>query len=168
MEHRLAIRTHDDEVRIDRLAIRQFAADIAHHQIRNCDRLPLHLELDRALVLIGQPTRQQRLDATLVILPPLTLEVRPSVAFARPGGVAGDRTLVPFEPKPAQTLEDNIHRLLRIPRRVRVLDPQHERAARMPGIEPVEQRRAGTSDVEVAGGTRGKSDANFHGGCFGN
>ena len=166
VEHRLAIRTHDDEVRIDRLAVRQFAADIAHHQIGDRDRLPLHLELDRALVLVGQPTGQERFDAKLVVLAPLTLEVRSTVAFARPGGVAGDWSLVPFKPQPAQPLENHIDRLLRVARGVRVFNPQDERAARMPRIQPVEQRRTGTSNVKVAGRTRGKTDANFHSGCF--
>ena len=42
---------------------------------------------------------------------------------------------------------------------VGVLDPQDEGAAGVPGEQPVEQRRAGAADVEVAGGGGGEADA---------
>ena len=46
---------------------------------------------------------------------------------------------------------------------VGVLDAQDEGAAGLPGVEPVEQRRAGAADVEVAGGRGGEADANRSG-----
>ena len=45
-------------------------------------------------------------------------------------------------------------------RAVGVLDPQDEDAAVVAGEGPVEERGPGAADVKVAGGARGKADAN--------
>ena len=67
--------------------------------------------------------------------------------------------LVPVEPEPAQPVEDAGDHLPRGPLGVGVLDAQDERAAVAPGVEPVEERRAGAADMQVARGRRGKADA---------
>jgi hypothetical protein len=107
--------------------------------------------------------REQRLHAALIIFPALALEVGAAVAFARPGGVAGDRAFVPCQAQPAQAVEDDLDGFLGIARGIGVLDAQHERAAGVPGVEPVEQRRARAADVQVARGTGGEANADFHG-----
>jgi len=128
----------------------------------NRDRLALHFEFDRAFVFVGEAARQQRFDAALVIFLPLTLEIGAEIAFARAGGVAGERAFVPVEPEPAQAVEDDVHGLLRIARGVGILDAEDERAAGVAGIKPVEQRGARATDVQVAGRRGGKANARFH------
>ena len=68
------------------LAVGQLAPHVADDQVRDDDRLAVHLEFDRAFVFVGQPVRQQALDPPLVILLALTLEIGPAVALARAGG----------------------------------------------------------------------------------
>ena len=52
-----------------------------------------------------------------------------------------------------------VDHLLRRALDVGVLDAQHEHAAVTPREQPVEERRAGAADVEVAGGRRREADA---------
>src|SRR5581483_6155422 len=49
------------------------------------------------------------------------------------------RPLVPVDAQPSQRLDHPVHRLLGDPARVRVLDPEDERAAVVPGEGPAEQ-----------------------------
>ena len=123
----------------------------------------VHFELDRAFVFVSQAMRQQRLDAALVIFLPLALKIGAAIAFARAGGVAGERAFVPIQPEPAQAVEDDVHGLLRVARGVGVLDAQDERAAGVAGIKPVEQGRARAADVQIAGRRWSKANARFHG-----
>ena len=70
------------------------------------------------------------------------------------------RPLVPVEPEPPHRVDDLADVLLGGARAVRVLDPQDEDAAMVAGEGPVEERGPGAADVKVAGGARGKADAN--------
>ncbi len=70
------------------------------------------------------------------------------------------RPLVPVEPEPPHRLDDLVDVLLGGARAVGVLDPQDEDAAMVAGEGPVEERGPGAADVKVAGGARGKADAN--------
>ena len=162
MKHRLAVGPHDDEIRIQFLAVGQFARHVADDQIGNDHRLARHFEFHRALMVVSQALLLQFLHAPSVSLRALRLKVRPMISFARPFHVAGRRPFVPFETKPAQAVEDHFHRLPRIARGVGVLDAENERAAGVAGVEPVEQRGARAADVQKTGRTRGKSDANVH------
>ena len=126
------------------------------------DRLARHLELDRAVALVGQAVREQRFDTALVILLALALEVWAAVAFAGPGGVGADRAFVPVQAQPAQAIEDDVHGGLGVAGGIGVLDAQDECAARMPGVKPVKQRGAGSADVQEARGTGRKTNACFH------
>jgi hypothetical protein len=45
---------------------------------------------------------------------------------------------------------------------VGILDPEHEDALGLLGEEPIEQRRTGPADVEVAGGRGSEADAGRH------
>jgi hypothetical protein len=82
----------------------------------------------------------------------LRLEVRPVVS-------AFLGTLVPVEAKPPHPLQDALHHVPRRTFDVGVFDAQDEHAAHAARVQPVEQGRAGTADVEVSGGRRGKADA---------
>src|ERR1035437_7044956 len=163
MKHWLAVRAQNDEIGINFLAVGQFADNIADDEVVNRDWLALHFEFYRAFVFVGEAARKQCFDATLVIFLPLTLEIRTAVAFARAGGVAGERAFVPVKAEPAQAVEDDIHGLLRVARGVGILDAEDERAAGVAGVKPVEERRARAADMQVAGGRRGETDTRFHG-----
>ena len=158
----LAVRTQDDKVGIQFLAVGERTHNVANDEVVDGDGFALHLELDGAFVFVGEAVRKQGFDATLVVGPALALKIRSAIAFAGAGGIAGERAFIPVEAEPAQAVEDDIYGFLGIARGVGVLDAQDERAAGMPGVKPVEQRGARTADVEVAGGRGGKSDAWFH------
>ena len=74
--------------------------------------------------------------------------------------------LIPVEPQPAQTLHDARDHLPRRSLGVGVFDAQDEGAAMAAGVEPVEQRRAGAADVEIAGRRRRETDARTMGGFY--
>ena len=76
-----------------------------------------------------------------------------------PCSAADIRALVPVEPEPPQVLEDARLRLLRRSLGVGVLDAQDERAVLAVREQPVEERRAGVADVQLAGRTRGESNS---------
>ena len=144
--------------------IGQFAPHVAHNHVRNHNRLAGHFEFDGAFLFVGQTPRQEGFNPPLVILLALTLKVRPKPASARACGITAHRSLVPIEPEPAQSIEDDLDRLLGIARHVGILDAQDESAAGVPGIQPVEQRRARPADVQEPRRTGSKTNTNFHGG----
>ena len=79
----------------------------------------------------------------------LGLEVGAAVADGRALGVRSGGTFVPVEPEPAHALEDDVDGGLGVAGGVGVFDTQDECTPVVAGEEPVEQRRAGASDVEV-------------------
>src|SRR5690606_5614051 len=74
-----------------------------------------------------------------------------------------DRAFVVVQAQPVHGLEDGVDRRLGAALAVGVLDPQHEPAAAMAGLQPAVQRGAGATDVQVAGGTGGEAGAAGHG-----
>ncbi len=125
---------------------------------REMDRLPVEAErptarLDRSalgvefgggeVVLVGQPLRQQRFGVGTVPGAILALKERP---------------LVPGDAEPAHAVKNHLRVRVGAALLVGVLDPQHEGAAGPLGEEPVEERRPGPADVEVAGGGGGEAD----------
>ena len=96
--------------------------------------------------------RDQPVDRRAVAVEALRLEVR----RVRPADVG---PFVPVEAQPAQAVDDAGHHVPRRALGVRVFDAQHERAAVPPGVQPVEQRRPGAADVQVAGRRRGEPDS---------
>src|SRR5207253_9126030 len=72
------------------------------------------------------------------------------------------RPFAPVEPQPAQVVEHHRFRLARGARLIRVLDADQERAAVMLREQPVEDRRARTADVQMAGGRWGEADPDRH------
>ena len=92
---------------------------------------------------IGAARGEQPLDLLTVQVQPLALAVR---------------ALVPVQPEPAQSLDDRRLRLAARPRTVRVLDPQHERAAAAAREGEVDQRLVRGADVGVASRRRRHAD----------
>ena len=74
-----------------------------------------------------------------------------------------DHVTVPVEAKPFETVDDRRDCLGRRPPPIGVLQTQQEPAAVMAGKEPVEQRGAGATDMEEAGGRGGKAGDDGHG-----
>src|SRR5690606_3228688 len=67
--------------------------------------------------------------------------------------------LVPVDTEPREAVEDYPRVCVGAALAVGVLDAQQERSARFPREQPVEQRRARTTDVEVPGGAGSEADA---------
>jgi hypothetical protein len=70
-----------------------------------------------------------------------------------------ERALVPVQAEPPQRVEDLLDGLGRRALPVGVLDAQQVAAAVVAGLQPVEERRPGAADVEVAGGRGSEADA---------
>ena len=87
---------------------------------------------------------------------------------AVPAALAAERlrrvgALVPVQTDPVQRLDHRAHGVLGGPRRVGVLDAEHERAVVGAGMQPVVQRRPGAADVQHARGRRTEADAGGRG-----
>ncbi len=67
--------------------------------------------------------------------------------------------LVPSEIQPAQPIENGIERGLRVALDVGVVNAQDHSAAVVTRVEPVENERARTTDVEKAGGRRREANS---------
>ena len=79
--------------------------------------------------------------------------------MAREVGALVDDVSVPLEAKPLESVEDRAGAFVRAAGSVRVFDPEKELAAVVFDVEPVEERRARATDVEVAGGAGGETEA---------
>jgi hypothetical protein len=86
----------------------------------------------------------------------LALEIRTAIT-------ADIRAFIPVETEPAHAFEDACGGFRRVAGAIGVLDAQDEGAAVLAGHQPVEQGRAGTSDVEITGGRGSEADADGHG-----
>ena len=75
----------------------------------------------------------------------MTLEIGPEIS-------ANQRTLVPFEPEPAEAIVDRLHGFGSVAGLIGILDPQDKRAPNVVREKPVEERGPRTADVEEAGG----------------
>jgi hypothetical protein len=106
---------------------------------------PLRLELlAGAEATIGLAFRQETLGVGLVTGGVLALE---------------EGTLVPGDAQPGESVENDPSVSLGAPLAISILDSQHEGPAAVLGVQPVEQRRSGTTDVEVARGRGREADA---------
>src|SRR5205807_10379580 len=95
---------------------------------------------------------EQRLDRLLVASVLLRLIVR-AVLPADLGA------LVPGKADPLQTVQDGSQRFLDVALGVGVVDAKQELPAVLASEQPVEQGRPHAADVQVAGGTGGKTRA---------
>ena len=155
VEHVRAVRTlyhHVGRVRFIAIIDRHFAANQVVHR----HRLALEAETPRAAVFIDAARGHQLFKPRVVNRRALALVVGAECA-------ALFRTLVPVQSQPVHPVENRLPRLLRVPRLVGVLHPQHKYAAMFAGKQPVEQSRARASNVQIASGRRSKTSANGHG-----
>ena len=106
--------------------------------------------LRRRKGIVGLARREQRSHHVAVDLAALRLPVRAI-------GSADLGPLVPIETEPAQRVEQRQIAFLGVALGVGVLDAEHEGAAGVPGVGPVEQRGADHPDVGGAGGRRAES-----------
>lgn len=97
---------------------------------------------------------EQLLNHILVDVTTLRLAVR----FVR---AADADALVPVETEPVQRLENLLVALLRVALRVGVLDAEHELAADVLRVRPVEQGGSDEPDVRGAGGRRAETNTNL-------
>ena len=74
------------------------------------------------------------------------------LAVARGAAELVDDVAVPIEPEPFQPVQDRGDGRLGRSLPIGVLDPEQHLAAALFGVQPVEQRGAGASDMEKAGG----------------
>ena len=88
----------------------------------------------------------------LVYFIALTLEIGPEIS-------ANQRTLVPFEPEPAEAVVDGLHGFGCVARLIGILDAKDKRASNVMREKPVEKRGPRTANVEKAGGRWRKTDA---------
>jgi hypothetical protein len=69
----------------------------------------------------------------------------------RAAGPSDVRPFVPIEPEPTHPVEDACHHVGRRSLNVCIFDPEHERPAVPPCVQPVEERGARAADVQIAG-----------------
>ncbi len=147
-----AVGALDDKVGLVGPVERDVAADEVGHDDGRLGRA----ELDRAVGRVGLAFGQQPVDIPLVDGAALALEVGALVALH---SAAGLRALIPVEAEPLERMENDVNVLGLVARGVGVLDAQDEGAARVTGVEPVEERGAGAADMKHARGGGGKADA---------
>src|SRR5262249_43830323 len=112
-------------------------------------RLAARVELlGRAVAPVSPPLAEESLRVGPVDLEPAGLS-----EVAAVGAVVLRAFGIPVESEPGHPMEDRMDRVVRRPIAVGVLDPKEEGPLVMTGKQPVEERRPGTADVEVSGGT---------------
>ena len=124
------------------LGVREVAVEVVVAQLGisargDVPRLDLLRRRERFVRLAGV---QQPLHDIAVDLAALGLPVR-RIRSADVGA------LVPVQPEPAQRVQQGQIAFLAVARGVGVLEPKHERAARVAGVGPVEQRGADQADM---------------------
>ena len=167
VEDRFAVGAEDHEVAV--LDAGDLAADhVVQHHRGGIDLLVVLLQVfvvgggagafeaepPGAVLLVGAALGGEFLELGLVEFGALRLEVGAVVA-------ADLGAFVPIHAEPAHRVEDHLQEGVGIALLVRVLDAEDELAARMAGVEPVEQGRTGASDVEEAGGAGSEADADL-------
>ena len=104
---------------------------------------------------------------TIAIIRPVLRQERPrNLGVARRIVRLEYRLLIPIEAQPAKPIEDRLDGLRGRALAVGILDAQQEAATMVAGEQPVEERRAGTADMQGAGGRGGESNADRHGGSL--
>jgi len=72
-----------------------------------------------------------------------------------------ERAFIPIKAEPLHPLDDRLDIFIRGSGPVRVFDPEDERAARVPRIEPVEERCPRSSNMQMPGGARSKPNSDL-------
>ena len=126
------------------------APGVAERLLARLGRLALGVQLlRRAVAVVGVAVGHQALGV-------LAIEV---VALRLAVGRRPRRPLVPVEAEPAQARRGSRRPPRRWSAAIGVLDAEDEGAPVVARAEPVEERRAGATDVEVSGGAGGEANA---------
>jgi hypothetical protein len=73
-----------------------------------------------------------------------------------------ERTFVPIQAEPSQTLQNALHQLLTGPLGIGVFDSEDESSLVLSGKQPIEKGSPGTTYMEESGGTGCKTNSNTH------
>ena len=160
MENPRAVGPADGHVRI-RLGAGHVEFDVAADDVIDDDLFARETKADGTRVVVNAAGGAEFVEITLIDRFPLALKIRAKIP-------AGFRAFIPIESKPAQPVVNGARGLLGVARPIGIFDAQNQRAARVFGVEPVEQGRARAAYVEIAGGRWSKADANGgrHGSAF--
>ena len=150
MEDPAAVGPPDGDVGMG-LGVGEIELDMSAHEVVEHDDFPMRAEPPCAAAFVEEAAVLELVEIAQVDFLSFALEIRAAVA-------ALERAFVPVEPEPFQTVVDGLGRLGGIAGFVGVFDAQDERAAGVPGVEPVEKRGAGATDVKIAGGRGGEAD----------
>src|SRR5881394_3170827 len=142
---------------VERRAIR--AED---HEVANILTLEADSRMDRVLPRQLSGGKAQPDRVLLHVGFALLQQLVGDLLMAREPGALEDGRLIPIKPEPREPVEDDLRVFVGGARFVRVLDTQQKLAALAAGEEPVEERRSGAADVEVASGGGSEADADVH------
>ena len=78
------------------------------------------------------------------------------------GAVGLARGAVPRQPEPGQVIANGVREFFGRTLAVGVVESQQKRAAKLPGVEPVQRRRPDVADVDASRWTGRKADARGH------
>ena len=138
------------------ICFRHPSATIGELRARGLRRFALGLNfLGRGEIAVGMATGQQLCNGGLIFVAPLGLIVRRV-------GPPNSGAFVPIQAEPFEPMQNRRESCFDVTLLIGIVDAQEKLPAMLPGEEPVEQGRANSADVEVAGGTGGESRANSH------
>ena len=135
--------------RIAEIEIDSPAHDVIHDHV-----LARGTKSQRALVFEDVTGVLKSFQIALVQFRALTLQIRSEIA-------ANMRAFIPIQAEPLQSFVNRCHRFLGVSFDVGVFDAQHEFTAVMPRKQPVEQRGARPSNVQVASRRGSETNADF-------
>ena len=135
---RRSVRTHQD--RILEMAAVEFLPSL--DEVGPGDRLALDAEPPGARLLVRPSRRREKRARRLVMSEPLRLARLP----------------VPVEAEPAEVRLDRLRIFLGRARGIGVVEAEDERPARLPCIEPVDERGAGVAEMETPGRARRETE----------
>src|SRR5690349_4162235 len=137
-----------------RAGIGEIKINFSANEIVHDHMLTRRTEPERALVLENMSRVLQFLQIVLVNFSALTLKIGPEIP-------ADMRTFVPVNSQPLESLVNRSRGFLGIALGVGVFDAQHQFATVMMHKEPVEERSARATDVQITGRRRRETNADF-------
>src|SRR6266566_4434893 len=137
-----------------RSGIGEIEIDSPANEIIDNDMLARRTKSQSSLVLENVAVVLKLFEVALVKVRAFALQIRPEIA-------AHVRAFVPIEAEPSETFVNCSRCFFDLACFIGVFDAENEFAAVMAREEPVKKCRPRPADVEIAGGRRGETDANF-------
>ena len=135
------------------------ALDVSVNGVVEHLRLARNLEKHRAVLVVRAAFFTEEFEVFPVNVGAFALEIRAVVA-------ADIGAFVPIQTEPLHSVFENVEVFHRIALFVGVLYSQHERSARVLGVQPVKERGARAADMEKARRAGGKSYSYFTHFCY--